>query len=362
MRHRKNDPQDLRSHYKQEGKLSSILKALKKVEKEGSQSQNGKTDPHIITHQISQRRKADQHRQVSAVVIVLVFAAVVVAGVWFFRKTKTVEPPPEVKPIAKKIETPASESIDENQGPIENETAGDIQETVENTDSQNSQRLGIRGDSAIPRKTTAVHANRPIAKKAVTPLSGHASGRQKVRVHEEPSAGGQTEPDGPYVYTTDDNELTETEAQEEAVEEIDVTKPGDTMFPVSDDQDASDIRNQRVEQNKELGLLPYKESVEATEADIPDREEDPEPEELPPPEEPVQPEETTTIASSSNNTELRIQALVWSEEPENRIVVINDNILRIGDVIGDYTLTEIENDFVLIRQGDQTTKVTFNLK
>lgn len=55
---------------------------------------------------------------------------------------------------------------------------------------------------------------------------------------------------------------------------------------------------------------------------------------------------------------LTLQALVWSEQPEDRFVVINDLILREGGAINGSVITRIEPDHVAIRSGE----TTFHLK
>ncbi|MFP4350063.1 MAG: general secretion pathway protein GspB [Desulfococcaceae bacterium] len=81
------------------------------------------------------------------------------------------------------------------------------------------------------------------------------------------------------------------------------------------------------------------------------------------------PDETAIIAAhtaipekSSDETGLQIQALVWSSDPASRMAVINGNIIKQGGNLGGAVLSFIGEDYILIRQEGQEWRVRFKLK
>jgi hypothetical protein len=59
---------------------------------------------------------------------------------------------------------------------------------------------------------------------------------------------------------------------------------------------------------------------------------------------------------------LKLQAISWSQNPANRIAVINGNILREGAVLEGYSINRIAKDEVVVRKGAEEWKLVFNLK
>jgi len=81
------------------------------------------------------------------------------------------------------------------------------------------------------------------------------------------------------------------------------------------------------------------------------------------------PDETAILSAhtaipekSSDETGLQIQALVWSSDPASRMAVINGNIVKQGGNLGEAVLSFIGEDYILIRQEGQEWKVRFKLK
>lgn len=60
-----------------------------------------------------------------------------------------------------------------------------------------------------------------------------------------------------------------------------------------------------------------------------------------------------------DNAGLTLQALVWSEQPEERFVVINDTILRDGGTVNGSVVTRIEPDYVIIRTDGTTWRLKY---
>ncbi|NJL58506.1 MAG: GspB domain-containing protein [Desulfobacteraceae bacterium] len=59
---------------------------------------------------------------------------------------------------------------------------------------------------------------------------------------------------------------------------------------------------------------------------------------------------------------LGIQALVWSEDPKSRMVMMNNQILHIGDMVDRFHLKDIGSDFVVLSEGTQEWKMRFHIK
>jgi len=59
---------------------------------------------------------------------------------------------------------------------------------------------------------------------------------------------------------------------------------------------------------------------------------------------------------------LRLQALVWSDDPEKRLAVINDVILKIGRYVQGFHVAHIERDYVIVQKGSKKVRLKFSLK
>lgn len=62
---------------------------------------------------------------------------------------------------------------------------------------------------------------------------------------------------------------------------------------------------------------------------------------------------------TSENPGLKVQAIAWFEDSKRRIAVINDRILREGENIGGYSLVQIGQDEVIVRKGGEEFKIVF---
>lgn len=65
---------------------------------------------------------------------------------------------------------------------------------------------------------------------------------------------------------------------------------------------------------------------------------------------------------SQDEAGLTIQALVWSTEPEERLVVVNGTILKEGGMIDGASVAVIGEDHIIVNQGGSRWKVKFQLK
>ncbi len=70
--------------------------------------------------------------------------------------------------------------------------------------------------------------------------------------------------------------------------------------------------------------------------------------------------ESSAVQSAQSN--LKLEAIVWSNKAESRFAVINGRILRAGGVIDGIVVTEIGRDYVGLRSGQQDWKMRFRLE
>ena len=63
-----------------------------------------------------------------------------------------------------------------------------------------------------------------------------------------------------------------------------------------------------------------------------------------------------------NDPEVKLQALTWSKDPQKRIAVINNRILRQGDVVYGYRINIINQDDVVLSDGGEKWKLPFRIK
>ena len=62
------------------------------------------------------------------------------------------------------------------------------------------------------------------------------------------------------------------------------------------------------------------------------------------------------------DSKLTLQAISWSQNPDNRIAVINGVIMREGESIEGYRIKRIGQDDVLVRLGQEERKLVFGFK
>jgi hypothetical protein len=60
---------------------------------------------------------------------------------------------------------------------------------------------------------------------------------------------------------------------------------------------------------------------------------------------------------SVQDPEFKLQAIVWSEEPESRFAVVNGVIVRVGGKVEGVSIVEIGKDHVSFKSGERTWKM-----
>jgi len=68
-------------------------------------------------------------------------------------------------------------------------------------------------------------------------------------------------------------------------------------------------------------------------------------------------------AKEMDDPRLKLQALVWSGDPEKRLAVVNDRIVKTGGLITDtIAVTYIGSDYIAVREGNKEWEVKFKIK
>lgn len=63
-----------------------------------------------------------------------------------------------------------------------------------------------------------------------------------------------------------------------------------------------------------------------------------------------------------NDSILKLQAIAWAEETARRMAVINDHIVREGGTVDGYSITKIRRDDVIVNDGSTSWRLEFSLK
>lgn len=71
---------------------------------------------------------------------------------------------------------------------------------------------------------------------------------------------------------------------------------------------------------------------------------------------------TRTKPKQGSGTKLKIQAIVWSSNPKDRMAVVNDQIIRIGGSVDGVVVTGIGADYILVKEGKEEWEVKFQIK
>jgi hypothetical protein len=65
---------------------------------------------------------------------------------------------------------------------------------------------------------------------------------------------------------------------------------------------------------------------------------------------------------SPGETDLKLDALVWSSNPRSRFAVINGQIVRAGETVKGAAITGIERDHVALKSGNKTWELRLNFQ
>lgn len=79
-----------------------------------------------------------------------------------------------------------------------------------------------------------------------------------------------------------------------------------------------------------------------------------------PPEKSIQPKEIALPVL--NDPGMKLQAITWSKDPQKRIAVINNRILRQGDVVSGYRIDTINQDDIVLSDGGKKWQLVFRIR
>ena len=60
--------------------------------------------------------------------------------------------------------------------------------------------------------------------------------------------------------------------------------------------------------------------------------------------------------------EMKLQAITWSKDPQKRIVVINNRILREGETVSGYRIETINQDDIILGENGEKWKFLFRIR
>jgi type II secretory pathway component PulC len=66
--------------------------------------------------------------------------------------------------------------------------------------------------------------------------------------------------------------------------------------------------------------------------------------------------------SRLDDSKLKVMAIAWSNDPARRVAVVNGHILKEGESVDGYSITQIRKDDIIVREGGRSWRVEFNLK
>lgn len=76
----------------------------------------------------------------------------------------------------------------------------------------------------------------------------------------------------------------------------------------------------------------------------------------------VLPDEKDRLLPRLDYTALQLQAITWAVRPRDRFALVDNTILRTGDSINDYTIENIQEEYIVVRQGGRRWRVEFRLR
>jgi hypothetical protein len=285
--------------------LSSILKALKKLETESAGNSDLRSRPSLSQTQKTARHRVREslffHKGILAVSLVVILAG----GAWFIFSRKAPEKP--LEPVAKsKTEHKKAAAVPERKAPLpeiaQKEKAGG--QNVEQPEP--AAKLIARAAPAIgesAEKATGQAAKQPEPEMEETTVSVPA---KRAPVEKPlPSTEEEEIKADTYAATSDEN----------------VFEPGPGENSASSRSYIDDYK--RAEPSGRFELIAVK---------------------------------------NEDESGLKLQAIAWSENPEHRMAVINNNIVREGGSVEGAAVTHIGEDMVVFKKGGEEWKQLFRLR
>ncbi len=340
--------------------MSSILKALKKLEDELPQ-ENEVGLPQINTKKVVSKH-AKRTRLVNNFLSIILITIILTGGAWFILKQKPLWVkklfPSAVSTEQQPMETVYSEK--KTSGPQEKASGKNLALKKVPDASITAKHEDLR-DSSPNRNSeqgkTATVAPAQVKKRTatVTPGSRIQMNDKSVPVYSPVTARPQPGEDRqsvqpvvtdrkPVIAEQPPPVIAKPQLEEDAVEE--------DQKILNEEQPAPII----VKQQPEEDTVSVKEDQKSEQPAQPQPEEDTEEDQ-----ETLKAEQHATV-EQIDDPRLRIQALVWSNDPESRMAMINDKIIRTGGTVEGIVVTHIDSDYVIVQEGDKKWKQMFKIK
>ncbi|MCP4112832.1 MAG: GspB domain-containing protein [Desulfobacteraceae bacterium] len=354
--------------------MSSILKALKKLEDElPREDETGL--PQINTKKVVSKH-AKRTRMVNNVLSIVVIAFVLTGSAWLILKQK----PLWVKklfPSAVSTEQPPLATVYSEKKTPEQDLAQkkipDISVTAKHENSGDSgpdkNPNQVKTGTVVPlhvkkRNTTVIPNSRIPRNDKPVPVPAPVIAKPQPEKNRQSVATGQkplkTVQPAPVIVKPqlEENVVEETPKAEQPAPAI--VKPQLEKNVVEETPKAEQSAPVIVKpQLKEDTVEEDQKPLDAEPAPFIAK---PQPEEETAPVEDVVEAEQHADVEQIDDPRLTIQALVWSSDPEGRMAMINNKIIRMGGSVDGIVVTHIDGDYVIVREGDKEWKQVFQIK
>lgn len=331
--------------------MSSILKALKKLDKQSNPPKSDQPWPRIDTKQAINHRTR-RFQLLSRLVSSLVIVVIAVVGTWLVlshkqvpekktssdvprsvEKEKTLPPPVAEKRAESKtadaqpavpVSVPAILPSPEPAMPVKPpEKAAEMPDLPETSSKPEPPPV------SVPEK---IHAPNIAPKPAPSPGMNETQAQmQKSRS----DADAKVKPEKPPFLS--EEKLAELEMLQDEI---------DAMIKNVRPEQAAELKTVQDEINHFKKTGKFKHEIKTPK---------PAPPQAPP-------EQETSSAKPGDASRLKVQALVWSDDPGSRWAMVNDRIVRTGSSIGGATVTSIGEDHIIVKEGGEEWKLKFQIK
>jgi hypothetical protein len=66
--------------------------------------------------------------------------------------------------------------------------------------------------------------------------------------------------------------------------------------------------------------------------------------------------------SRLDESKLKVMAIAWSGDPSRRLAVVNGHIVKEGESVDGFSVTQIRKDDIVVNDGGRSWRVELNLK
>jgi hypothetical protein len=63
-----------------------------------------------------------------------------------------------------------------------------------------------------------------------------------------------------------------------------------------------------------------------------------------------------------DESKLKVMAIAWTPEPSRRLAVVNGHIVKEGESVEGFNVTQIRKDDIIVNDGGRSWRVELNLK